>query len=99
MKQPGLILVKNKFRFEWLNCEDEHGDILSSYMQRGLVYFVVLTILNNSSNPKNAQNKVVFGIKRYYIPVLGLSNIFCIFCLGLLASLNNKCGWLDGTQA
>ena len=49
--------------------------------------FVVLTILNNSSNPQNAKNKVLFGIKRYYIPVLGFSKIFCIFCLGLLASL------------
>ena len=32
--------LKNKFRFELLNCKDEHGDILSSYVrkprQRGL---------------------------------------------------------------
>ena len=149
--------LKNKFRFEWLNCEDEHGDILSSYMrkprQRGLVFCtccksllsyssngkralishclskkhikfwstvksnqtlpasyqvwqgataaapaaapakvsslfsVVLINLSNSSNPKNAKNRVLVGIKRYYIPVFGLSKIFCIFCLGLLASL------------
>ena len=32
--------LKNKFRFEWLTCKDEHGNMLSSYMrkprQRGL---------------------------------------------------------------
>ena len=52
-------------------------------------FSVVLTILNNSSIPQNAKNKVLFGIKRYYIPVLGLSKISCIFCLGLLASLQH----------
>ena len=41
--------------------------------------FVVLTILNNSSNPKNAKNKVLFGIKRYYIPVLGTFTNFLYF--------------------
>ena len=30
---------------------------------------------------------MLFYIKRYYIPVLGLSKCFCIICLGLLASL------------
>ena len=39
---------------------------------------------------RSTRSQVLFGIKRYYIPVLGLSKIVCIFCLGLLASLVNE---------
>ena len=51
--------LKNKFRFEWLNCKDEHGDILSSYRrtprQRGLVLCTCCkSLLSYSSNGKRA---------------------------------------------
>ena len=51
--------LKNKFRFEWLNCKDEHGDILSSSMrkprQHGLVFCTCCkSLLSYSSNCKRA---------------------------------------------